>query len=175
MRGNFYPRLNDQTGFCHNFMDERELRELYHRLNEFIGLDNQGGNEATCIRRKVHFVEQYPEVLSVTADMVMGYFIEGAVDERSRVYLKDQRKFLQGQAKFSLLEAYIQEGDVERKKKMLFTYPELFGEEICGMLERLIRMQKDPNAAAAWTRELEILLKVREKSLDFPTLSFKRH
>jgi len=156
-------------------MDENEIREVFHCLNEFLQLDSQGGSEVERVRKKVYFIQDHPKVLGGTADTVMDHLIEEATDEPTKAYLKEQRKFLQKQTKFSLLEIYMQESDPSQKKKMLFMYPELFGEEICGMLERLIELQEDPNAVAAWTMELQRLLKIREKSLEFPTLSFKRH
>jgi len=143
-------------------------------LSEFLMLDSQGGDEIECTIRKVRFLRENTELLTSTAETMIGRIIEMESDKNAKAYLREQRELMQREAKFGLLNIYLQ-ATVEEKKKLLFVYPQLFGEEICEMLEALIRLQDDPQAEASLARELKLLLTVREESKKFPTLSFKHH
>ena len=150
------------------------MRLLKHILAEFVMLDNQGGDDIVRTVRKVRFLRENTELLTDAAITMIGQVIELEPDENGKAYLREQRELMQQEAKFAMLNIYLQ-STVEEKKILLLRYPQIFGEEICGMLEDLIRLQDDPEAEAFLTRELKRLLAIREESKNFPTLSFKHH
>lgn len=150
------------------------MKSLVDTLGEFLLLDSQEGNEIEKTLRKVRFLREHTELLTDTADTMIKRIIEIEPDEDSKAYLREQRSLMQREAKFALLTIYL-EATVEQKRQLLFAYPQLFGEEICEMLETLVHLQDDPRAEASLAKELELLLLVREESKDFPTLSFKYH
>jgi len=150
------------------------MRLLKHILAEFVMLDNQGGDDIVRTVRKVRFLRENTELLTDTAITMMGQVIELEPNENGKAYLREQRELMQQEAKFAMLNIYLQ-STVEEKKILLLRYPQIFGEEICGMLETLIRLQDEPEAEAFLTRELKRLLAIREESKNFPTLSFKHH
>lgn len=158
-------------------MKEQETRELFDTLDDFLRLDNEGGGREERAFRKMLFLHKHPELLGDVVDSMMEHLIKLEKKESNKMYLIGQRKLLQKKTKFALLQSYIETVSIEEKKQMLMLYPELFGKEICDMLEDLIQLQTDAQAAAHLTRELKVLLRVQEEAVHLPPLPLrsKRH